>query len=50
MKDTATVFPNGISQPIILPTMMKPYLFHIFSSISDNVFKNIFPIAISNSF
>ena len=43
MKDNATALPNGITQFIILPTMMRQYLFPVFSPIPD-IFKNIFPI------
>ena len=42
MKDTAVALPNGISQLIILPTMMRQYLFHIFSPISDMSLKVFF--------
>lgn len=41
MKDT-TALPNGITQFIILPTMMRQYLFHAFSPTPDITSLKIF--------
>ena len=42
MKDTATALPNGTTQFIILPTMMRQYLFHVFSPTPDITSLKIF--------
>ena len=42
MKDNATALPNRITQFIILPTMMRQYLFPVFSPIPDITSLKIF--------